>query len=535
MKWFTNLKIRTKLLSTFMLLVLMAGLIGVLGIINLRTVDDIYSQLYEYNTVSLVEIGEIGVDFQLVRVNLRDCIINQEDQAAVAECLEKISLLDRQMNSNLVEFEKKIQTDEERKIFDSLQGNVRKYREHQNQFIQLVQEDKFNEALTLLKNKEWIQQVLEADQSIQQLTKLNIENAQLKLDSNTQTANQAMLSMIILVVVCLMFAVSMGLFMTTLISRPISELLKIVQLTAKGDLTGKIHFQAKDEIGRLAEGFRGMIFQMRELVQQIKEKSNDVADSSQMLNSSAQQTTASANENAATMAEVATTVEQITTNMQNISRISEDTAGHAGAGNEEIRKVIKQMESIANSTREVVNVINGLHEKSLEINKIVEMITQVADQTNLLALNAAIEAARAGEYGRGFAVVAEEVRKLAEQSSDATQEIKQLIASIQKESQQAVARMHDSAREVETGNNIVKEVSGNFMNIISAVQSLSTQIQDIASAIEQVTAAIQNVAASTEEQTAAMEEVSASVGALLFITQELNESVNKFRLETSGG
>ena len=330
------------------------------------------------------------------------------------------------------------------------------------------------------------------------------------------------------------FAIFLGIIVALAIARsvtnPVANLVQAANTAASGNLTVDIPVKTKDEIGVLAGAFSQMVTQMREVVTEIIEKANIVASSSQQLNSSAQETAASANETSATMTEISTTVEQVSANIQEVSALSETAAEHADEGNKGINRVIEQMQNIASTTGAVSVSIDGLNQKSQEINQIVELITSIADQTNLLALNAAIEAARAGEQGRGFAVVAEEVRKLAEQSANAAKEIYALINAIQLESQKAVKSMAEGGKEVEAGTRVVEEVGENFGEIIGSVQELTSQIQEVASASEQMSAGVQNVAATTEEQTAAMEEVSASAESLTQLSEELNALVSKFKV-----
>ncbi|WP_347490512.1 methyl-accepting chemotaxis protein [Desulfoscipio sp. XC116] len=330
------------------------------------------------------------------------------------------------------------------------------------------------------------------------------------------------------------FAIFLGIIIALAFARsvtsPVANLVQAANSAAAGDLTVDIKVKTKDEIGVLAAAFSKMISQTRQIVMEITDKANTVASSSQQLNSSAQETAASANETSATMTEISTTVEQVGANIQEVSALSEAAAEHAGEGSKGIERVIEQMRSIADMAGAVSISIDGLNQKSQEINQIVELITNIADQTNLLALNAAIEAARAGEQGRGFAVVAEEVRKLAEQSSNAAKEIYTLINAIQFESQKAVESMASGGKEVEAGTRVVGEAGANFKEIIGSVQELTSQIQGVASAAEQMSAGVQNVAATTEEQTAAMEEVSASAESLTQLSEELNALVGRFKV-----
>jgi methyl-accepting chemotaxis protein len=331
-----------------------------------------------------------------------------------------------------------------------------------------------------------------------------------------------------------LIALIVGLIVTFTLTRsitaPLANLVTVSGFAAAGDLTTEINVGSRDETGKLAEAFRTMIRQMRDVVKEIVDKSGLVAGSAEELSSSSQQTAAGANETSTTMNEISATVQQVTSSMQEISSASDAAVAHAGEGSKGISRITEQMSFIAKSSGEAARAIDGLSKKSQEINQIVDFITGIAEQTNLLALNAAIEAARAGEQGRGFAVVAEEVRKLAEQSAGAAREIGDLIGSIQKESQNAVTTMAEGVKNVEAGTRVVSEVGESFARIINAVQGLTAQIEEVASATEQMSAGVQSVAASTEEQTAAIEQVSASAETLSHLSDELKALVSKFKV-----
>ncbi len=209
------------------------------------------------------------------------------------------------------------------------------------------------------------------------------------------------------------------------------------------------------------------------------------------------------------------------------------------------------MARIEDTVNTSASVVAKLGERSKEIGQIVDTISGIASQTNLLALNAAIEAARAGEQGRGFAVVAEEVRKLAEQSQEATQRIAELIGHIQTDTDKAVDAMNDGTREVKTGAEVVDSAGTAFREIVELVSQGSGQIRDISAAVQEMASGsqqivglvkkidilsktsageAQSVSAATEEQLASMEELATSSQALAQLAQDLQTAVAKFRV-----
>jgi len=197
----------------------------------------------------------------------------------------------------------------------------------------------------------------------------------------------------------------------------------------------------------------------------------------------------------------------------------------SAAGSYAVQKTTIQMNSIHQVVQNSAREVTELGTRSKAIGKVVDVITHIADQTNLLALNAAIEAARAGEYGRGFAVVAEEVKKLADGSAEAANQIGVMIRDIQKEISTVVTTMSAGAEKVTEGLAVVAEGGGALKEIQSASDEVANQVQEISKSFEsqadqagKVVEAITNIVAVSEENASATEEISAS-------TEELTASM----------
>lgn len=545
-----NINITTRLMLLFMLLAICAVIIALLGLSCIRqSTSDIQKiekvSLPSINHLHLINEAQISVilgERGLINMRMLEPEIRQAQydwiEAAIKEAdiswqayesLPQSQAEKEVWQQFIMQWEEwKTASDKVVSLSKDIDTLLASGMKKDSPEIQKLAEDVFQASLQSR------QSYLKAHETLDKLMDLNAENVRHASEQATKNSESSQrLLLITMVFILILSAVVATRLIGTLNRRlviPVKEMAQIAGIAASGDLTAEIKIKAEDEIGQLAYALQDMIKQMRNMVNMVAQKAVSVAGSAEELNASAQQTSTNANETAATMSQIAMAISQVASNVQDISVAAVSTNENASGGKEGAVRVNQQMEVISHSSVEVCKVINSLNKKSQEINQIVGLITNIAAQTNMLALNAAIEAGRAGEQGRGFAVVAEEVRKLAEQSSQAAAEIKQLIAAIQKESNQAVESMQESSKQVDAGIRIVDEVNQAFNQIINAVETLGQQIQEAASAVEQTNAGVQEVAANTEEQTAAMEEVSALADNLSSLAAELNELVGRFKV-----
>ncbi|MBP2658285.1 MAG: chemotaxis sensory transducer [Firmicutes bacterium] len=381
---------------------------------------------------------------------------------------------------------------------------------------------------------------------------------------------------IIMINVLLMFIslVFAYLFSRKTIVAPLQNIIEKIREIANsgGDLTQRIQVSSKDELGELAGTVNDMTQNLAQLIRQVALTTEQVSASSEELTASASQSSEVANQIAAVLTEVAAAADQqySTTNhvveiVENMSQSvqqavhntklaaerSEQTAKAAQEGVISIKATIGQMNDIERTVINSAGLVDKLGDRSKEIGQIVSTIANIANQTNLLALNAAIEAARAGEHGKGFAVVAEEVRKLAEQSETASEQIRQLISEIQQDTEKAVHAMDEGTLAVKQGTENINATGDTFGEIATLVNHVTDEIQrtvaaihDIAEGAKQVASSMevldgvsdktasktQTVSASTEEQTASIEEIAIASDALSQLAEKLQLEIVKFKV-----
>lgn len=359
---------------------------------------------------------------------------------------------------------------------------------------------------------------------------------------------------------------------STRITKPIKKLVAATDKMAVGDFRQTIEVKSQDEIGQLAGSFRTMTTQLKEMFATVMQTSHAVVGASdhlstsvttfedliarsnmatQEIESGSMTIASAAAENARAMEEISQGVQHIASSSAEVSDRIGQASAQAGAGNELAQTAVQQMQHVEDAANRTLAYIRNLNERSESIATVVGTITDITKQINILALNAAIEAARAGEHGKGFAVVAEEVRKLAEQSRLAMEEISENLLSIREESENSVSAMQNASEEIVSGTERVKQAGQAFEQLTELIHNVNLTIQSVSASTQQVSAGTEEVTASVEEsanitakslesmgqiseysqqQLAEMESHAQTVHSLHKQAVSLRESVEKFHI-----
>ena len=306
------------------------------------------------------------------------------------------------------------------------------------------------------------------------------------------------------------------------IGRPINKMSEALKDIAQGegDLTRRVDDSSKDELGEMGKWFNTFMDKIHDVIcevvkntMQVASAANEIAASSDEMSSSMSQQTDQTLQVASAVEQMSSTVAEVANKSANASKTAQDAGSQAREGGQVVQDMINEMRNISEVVNRTAVSINGLGARGEEIGQIIGVINDIADQTNLLALNAAIEAARAGEHGRGFAVVADEVRKLAERTVQATEEVAKSITAIQTETSQAVEQMSEGTERVNEG--------------VTYAEKAGNALEAIVNGSKQVSSMIQSIAAASDQQATATHEISRSLDTINSVTRHSSEGAQQ--------
>ncbi|MVX62453.1 HAMP domain-containing protein [Clostridium chromiireducens] len=377
---------------------------------------------------------------------------------------------------------------------------------------------------------------------------------------------------LIIGVICGIIAIVIGLYIERGIIKPLNSIMKLMKKAEDGDLTVILDYKKLDEIGNLSSSFNIMIQKIKGLIGEVSLVSNKVLKNVEEVAEISMESAEATKQISMAIGEIATgsteqakssseAIDQIRILAQKIDTVMENTRRVKDISNETkeignssivvVRELNERTRQSVSMVQEINEDIYDLNNNSNEIEKIIEVIKSISEQTSLLSLNASIEAARVGEAGKGFAVVANEIKKLSDQSKEATMMIANIINNIQNKTKNTVNLVNQANKIFNEQEKSVRNTDYAFRNIVDSTEKISLQVEnvtrvmnDIYSFKEKTIETVENISVLAEESSAATEEVLASVeeenlsvqelaslsSELHEAVQNLNKSINMFKM-----
>ena len=371
------------------------------------------------------------------------------------------------------------------------------------------------------------------------------EEAAKEIDAAIEEAGKVQRVTLAGILIAMLVLIVGGRYLAQSIYLPLQRMSALMSgIVARKDFSGRLEIAGNDEIGESARSFnqlidmlRGMLQDLNQDVHRLDDTAVELAQAIDQSSRSAADTSQSAGAMAAAVEQMSVSLDHMRDNTTSARDVVNAASGHSEEGGRVIGSAVDDMRNITVAVQQVSEVIVTLGRQTAQISDIVSVIREVADQTNLLALNAAIEAARAGEQGRGFAVVADEVRKLAERTSNATGEIGAMIDAIQSSAKTAVGRMEQAVSQANAGAQLAGEAGQSIeairqgtMQVAEAFHDIATAISEQSSTGQMIARQVEQVARASDENSGAVERTARSARELETLSHEMRERIDQFKL-----
>ncbi|WP_035790610.1 methyl-accepting chemotaxis protein [Clostridium beijerinckii] len=571
MKILVNLSVKKKLVSVFFVICILIAAIGTEGILSSAKINDNAEVLYRNNLTSIKDLGEIKGNINDMRATYNRLVF-ERDRTKLDDYLKVINDLDTKNDKSMKDYENLIVLSEEKQTYNNLKNDLSKYIEVRNKAIEFAKTGNYDEAVKI------------SNSDLTTIKNSLLENIQKSIDANAKSAEQANLNSIaqfksvrytilIFTTVAFLIILFMAYMLSKNILNPLREIKDFAKRLSIYNFATAITITRGDEFGQTGVALNTAQENVSSLVKVIMENSQDLSASSEELSATVEEISSKANtidqavdniasamqESSATTEEISASIEEVDSSVNVLSSKAMEGSNNASQSKKKSMEVKNNSQKAINETRKLYIEKQEKMQKAIEDGKVVESIKVmaetiggIAEQTNLLALNAAIEAARAGEQGKGFAVVAEEVRKLAEQSSDAVINIQDTINKVQLAFNSSINTGSDIlefiSKNVEEQFNDYSEVGNKYYNDSNFVSNMSEEIaamsEEITATVGQVSEAIQNMAETSQkssegaemikdsmnETTKAIEQVALTAQSQAELAQKLNEMVQKFKI-----
>jgi methyl-accepting chemotaxis protein len=552
MSWVKNLPISSKFICAFGIVCGLCVVLGTYTFVTFRSISAKNLEVSGKSFPALIYLADTRGAISAQRRADLDMLLCQTP-VCIATDKERRRKSNAEYQEAIKAYEPFIASPGERSLFEKLTTAFGQYQQGSDRSAALLDAGKTGDALDLLTSEAetgYLDGALAASsEGIAMNAKSGMENAEAATGRSNRSTWISSGVTLLIVLLCTLTGISLG----RLIVRPLRAATAALERVAEKDLSVRVEVSGTDEMGRLATALNTSVEAMSAVLRSVAEGAETLSAATAEISARSIQSAANAhtqssqtNQIAAAAQEMTVTIGEISHNAESAAGASRQSAETADQGGAVMQAAATTMEQIAAATRSVSEKMTSLAHRSEEIGKVVSVIQEISEQTNLLALNAAIEAARAGEHGRGFAVVAGEVRRLAERTKGATEEIAGTIRSIQEETRETLQVMDDSRTAVESGMEETAHARSSLEAIIESSRQVESQIDMIAAAATEQTSASSEISESAgqisqlaTENAQGAEQAVEALKNLASLASELDGLIRQFCLEdgpqTGGG
>lgn len=503
MKWFYDLKISTKLICSFLVVLALTGAMGGFAILQLGAVNQA-AQDIKGNWMPSMRAAA-GMRFFAANYRLKENRhIGTEIAEEKAQAEREAADARQQFETRMGTYEQLLSNDEDRQLLASVKNAWDAYLASSKQVLELSRQNQEAQARGLLRG-ESKSHFDEVTTRLQKMVELNDAGATVAGDKGSALYESSRVSIIAVLGAALLIGLGLAIFIARIISRPLRQAASAAEQLAEGNLNAHIEPGGKDETGMVLNAMRNMVGKLAHIIGEVRNAADNLASASEEVSATAQSMSQATSEQAASVEETSASVEQMSASINQNTENAKVTDGMAS-------KAAKEATEGGESVQQTVVAMKKIAQR-------ISIIDDIAYQTNLLALNAAIEAARAGEHGKGFAVVAAEVRKLAERSQVAAQEIGELSSSSVDMAEKAGKLLDEMVPSINKTSDLVQEIS-------AASEEQAAGVAQINTAMTQLNQVTQQNASSSEELAATAEEMSSQA-------EQLQQAMSFFVLDSA--